>query len=90
MIAPICERLGVEFIATEMNIKTGEIFGGECSGREKSKRYIERFGDTPIDKFYSDSFTDTPLARLAAQAFMVDEGSIFDWDFDHEEAKTMI
>jgi len=81
LIEPICERLGVDCIATEMDIATGEILGAECSGEEKSKRYTEKFGDTPIEKFYSDSFTDTPLARLAAQAFMVDEGNISDWDF---------
>ena len=44
----------------------------------------EKFGDTPIDRFYSDSFSDTPLARLAAKAFMVDEGEISEWDFTQE------
>ena len=89
LISPICERLGVKCIATEMDIKTGEILGEECSGAEKSKRYLETFGDTPIERFYSDSFTDTPLARLASEAFMVDEGEISSWDFEHEKAKAM-
>lgn len=84
LIAPICERLGVKCIATDMNTQTGEILGEECSGEEKSKRYLEKFGDTPIDRFYSDSFSDTPLARLAAKAFMVDEGEISEWDFTQE------
>ncbi len=81
LIAPICERLGVDCIATEMNIRTGEIIGEECSGEAKSRRYTEKFGDAEIDKFYSDSLSDTPLARLAKNAFMVDEGVISKWDF---------
>ena len=89
LIEPICERLGVECIATEMNIATGEIIGEQCCGAEKAKRYIEKFSDTPIEKFYSDSFSDTPLARLAANAFMVDEGEISSWDFEHEKAKAI-
>ncbi len=81
LIAPICERLGVNCIATEMDIKTGEILGEQCAGEEKSKRYIEKFGDTPIEKFYSDSLSDTPLARLAKNAFLVDKGDLAEWDF---------
>ena len=81
LIAPICRRLGVDCIATEMDIKTGKISGKECSGEEKSRRYSEKFGDTPIESFYSDSLSDAPLARLASRAFRVDEGMISEWDF---------
>ena len=81
LVAPMCERLGVNCIATEMNIETGEILGKQCCDEEKLRRYREKFGDTPIDSFYSDSFSDTPLARAAEHAFMVDDGEIADWNF---------
>lgn len=81
IIAPICNRLGIAYIATDMDRKTGQINGGECSGEEKYNRYIEQFGDRPIEQFYSDSYSDTPLARLAKRAFIVDEGEIANWDF---------
>ena len=81
LVEPICDRLGVGCIATEMDTSTGVILGKQCCDEEKLRRYREKFGETPIENFYSDSFSDTPLARTASQAFMVDEGIISDWDF---------
>ena len=81
IIEPICRRLGIAYIATDMDRKTGQINGGECSGEEKYNRYIEKFGDEPIEQFYSDSYSDTPLARIAKRAFIVDEGELANWDF---------
>lgn len=82
LISSVCKRLGVKCVATDMDMVTGKINGMQCDGEEKAKRYYNEFGDTPIDEFYSDSFSDLPLARLARQAFMVDEGTISEWNIE--------
>ena len=81
LVEPICKRLGVSCIATEMDTKTGKILGEQCCDEEKLRRYREKFGNTTIDIFYSDSLTDTPLARAADKAFLVDEGDLSAWEF---------
>ncbi len=43
------------------------------------RRYLEAFGDAPIDNFYSDSMIDAPLARMARQAFWVRGDNILPW-----------
>ncbi len=81
LIEPIARRLGVHCIATDMDINTGIIYNGECSGEEKLFRFRSRFSNAEIDEFYSDSHSDVPLARAAERAFMIFDGEVRDWDF---------
>lgn len=85
LIDPVAKRLGVRCIATDMDIKTGVISGGECSGEAKLRRFCEKYPDARIDSFYSDSYSDTPLAKVADKAFMVFDGEVREWDFEAEK-----
>ena len=46
------------------------------------RRFREVFGQSSIDKFYSDSYSDTPMAEIANKAFMVKKDEITPWDFE--------
>jgi phosphoserine phosphatase len=71
-----------------MVAQTGRVNGLELSGEEKLRAYRERFGDAPIDEFYSDSRRDAPLAALAKRAFIVKKGGIVvPWDEDGEKTE---
>lgn len=75
VIRPIAERLGIDFIATDMDRKTGKIYGRNCSGEEKVRRFRERFPDAKVEAFYSDSLSDTPMAKVAEKAYrVIDKG----------------
>ncbi len=72
LLRPLCEQLQIgTLIATRMDARNGKIFGKNCKGDEKVRRFSECFPNAAIERFYSDSLSDAPLAKLAAQAFIV-------------------
>lgn len=80
LLKPICERLGnINLIASVVDIETGRCLSENCYGEEKTRRYCEKYGDTAIDRFYSDSITDTPLAKMANESYGVKGDLIFPW-----------
>lgn len=80
LLAPICARLGIRhLLASRVDIKTGHYTGKNCHGEEKVRRFMQQFGNMPIDSFYSDSQSDTPLASLACHSYLVQNGSISPW-----------
>ena len=82
LIAPACKRLGIKnYMASRVDKKTGKFTGLNCSGEEKVKRFREVYGNTTIEKFYSDSYSDTPLALIARESYMITKGKISPWVF---------
>lgn len=81
LVRPACERLGINCVmASPVDMYTGIYHGLNCHGAEKVRRYRERFGDTPINDFYSDSHSDDPLASIAARAFLVRGDELLPWN----------
>lgn len=70
LLRPICEKLGINLIASRVDKLNGITEGENCWGEEKVKRFNAACGGK-INKFYSDSASDNPLARMAEEAFMV-------------------
>ena len=79
LLKPICERLQVSLIATNVDTKTGELIGENCHGAEKVKRLDSKYHVSSCDEFYSDSLCDDPLAQIAQKAFLVKGEKLFDW-----------
>lgn len=79
LLNPICQKLGVTLIATEIDLTTGVLKGLNCYGTEKLKRYCELYGTQQIDAFYSDSDSDKALAAKAICAYKVKNGRIQPW-----------
>ena len=71
LLGPVCRKLGVSLIASEVDPATGLFSGLNCSGKEKVRRFREEYPDGVIDEFYTDSKKDMPLAAIAGRAFMV-------------------
>lgn len=81
LLEPICKRLGISVLmASVVDKKTGLYSGENCWGKEKVRRFYERFEDGKIDCFYSDSYSDAPLAEIAKSAFIVKKNEITDWN----------
>lgn len=80
IIAPIANRLGVNYVATEYDRECGVFVNNLMYAQEKA-RYIFDRGFPKIDNFYSDSITDTPLALCAEKAHLVTKGAstVTDW-----------
>ena len=75
-----CEKLGVGcLIASEVDKSTGKYAGLNCHGREKLRRFREKYGSERFERFYSDSLSDFPLAEIAERSFIVKGSDITDW-----------
>lgn len=82
LLRPICEIVGINHLmASVVDPKTGKYTGINCHGKEKVRRFEERFGNSVIDEFYSDAYCDTPLAEKAVKSFMVKGDRISDWKY---------
>ncbi|MDN0033672.1 haloacid dehalogenase-like hydrolase [Oscillibacter valericigenes] len=79
LIGPACQRMGVQWIASEVDRKTGKLLGENCRGAEKVRRFRQVYPQGMVNQFYSDSRSDTPVAELAAQAYLVKKGNIKNW-----------
>ena len=81
ILETICKMLGIKnLIATEVDLKTGNIIGENCYGEEKVKRFYAEGGDVnSIDEFYSDSYSDSPLAKISKKAYLVKGNKLSDW-----------
>ena len=66
-------------IASRVDPKTCKYIGKNCHGKEKVRRFREKFGDVEIENFYSDSHSDDPMAEIAVHAYMIKGESIEEW-----------
>ena len=73
--------LSIWMMASVVDKKTGIYTGENCHGKEKVRRFYERYPQGKIEEFYSDSYSDTPLAKLAKRAYIVKDEEISDWVF---------
>lgn len=81
MLRPIAQRLGVERVmGTKIDKHTGYLYGDNCHGSEKVRRFRELYPDANIEEFYSDMYSDSPLAKIADKAYLVKGEKLKDWD----------
>ena len=79
LLKPICDKLGVSLIATEMDPHTGQIRGANCHDTEKVRRFLALYPEGHTEAFYSDSLSDAPMAEIADKAFLVRKNKVLPW-----------
>lgn len=79
LINEICQRLGVQSIASQVDPLTGKLVGPNCRGAEKVRRFYQMYPTGKIEEFYSDSMSDLPMAKIAAEAYIVQDNQIKEW-----------
>lgn len=80
LISAACLRLGVRWIASRVDAKTGKLLGANCRGEEKVHRLLQEYPGAEVDCFYSDSTSDALLAALSAKPFLVKHGQVKEWN----------
>ena len=88
IIAPIANRLGVRYMATEFDREFGVFTHNLMYAREKA-RYMIDHGFPKIENFYSDSLADTPIALCAEKAHLVKDQATTVVDWPDLDAETM-
>lgn len=79
LLKPMCDKRGLQLMASPVDPHTGRTLGPNCSDEEKVHRFREAFPNTSVTRFFSDSHNDDPMAALAQEAFMVKGGSLHPW-----------
>ena len=79
LLAPAARAVGFALMASPVDQATGRYDGENCHGAEKVRRFRERYGDAPVEGFWSDSRSDAPMAALAAHAWLVTRDGIVPW-----------
>ena len=85
LIGAACRRLGVRFLASPVDARSGQLLGPNCRGEEKVRRFRSAYGAAEVERFYSDSCSDAPLAALAQEAFLVRRGQVLPWLWQGKE-----
>lgn len=80
LLRPICSRLGVRLVATEVDPSTGMLLGPNMRGEEKVRAYRGLYGDEVPEEFYSDSLSDEPMMLYARRAYLVRRGLPVAWE----------
>lgn len=79
LLQPVCDKLGVSLIATEMDKQSGKISGLNCHDHEKVRRFYQQYPQGHTEAFYSDSLSDNPMAEIADKAFLVRRHRLSPW-----------
>ena len=87
LLSPIINKLGINLIATKVNKETGKFNSLNCYGKEKVKRFKEKFPNGEIENFYSDHNSDTPMFLISKNAWIVKGEKIEKWTDGREQIK---
>jgi len=79
LLRPLINELGIELIASDVDLQTGFNRQPNCYGYEKTVRFMQKYNRADIDEFYSDSLSDDPMAQLAKRSYFVAKNHITDW-----------
>ena len=80
-LKPLIKKYKIHgLIATEVDIKTGEIIGNNCHGKEKVSLFYSEYPKDIIDNMYTDSIHDLPLIKEAKQGYLVKKNKIYKYD----------
>lgn len=74
LVEPICDRLGLRSVASEVSPFTGALLGPNCSGWEKCRRIMDESFELPFENGYTDSMSDAPMMLMATRSWMVSIG----------------
>ena len=80
LIGEACRRLGVRWIASRVDPRSGRFEGLNCWGEEKPRRFEQEYHSAEIEEFYSDSLSDAPMMALAERAYVTTRGRVEPWD----------
>ncbi len=76
LVDEVCKRLGVQSIASNVDLNTYKLYGKHCHGKEKVVMFRKQFSQTP-QAFYSDSYSDLPMMLYAKEGYLVKGDKIF-------------
>lgn len=80
LLEPVCKALGVAYMGSLVDPKTGTCTWLACGGTEKLHRFRDHFPQGRIEVFWSARFSDLPVAQIAKKRCIVRGNRVADWD----------
>ncbi|HAB66933.1 MAG TPA: hypothetical protein DCE23_06155 [Firmicutes bacterium] len=68
-----------DLIATQIDVKTGEVKDNNCHGKEKVILFYKKYPKGMIDKMYTDSINDLPLIEEAKEGYLIKKNKIYNY-----------
>ena len=79
-LQPIADKYKVyDLFATDIDMKTGEIIGNNCHGKEKVRLFYDKYPKGKIMKMYTDSVNDLPLIEEANEGILVKKDKLYNY-----------
>ncbi|MBR5364202.1 MAG: haloacid dehalogenase-like hydrolase [Oscillospiraceae bacterium] len=76
LLLPIRKQLGTaNLLCSEVDLSRKRVLYLNFSDH-KVQRYRERFGQTPVKAFYTDSYNDGAMMQIAEKVYLVQKGNV--------------
>ena len=76
LLFPIRKQLGTaNLLCSEVDLSRKRVLYLNFSDH-KVQRYRERFGQTPVKAFYTDSYNDRAMMQIAEKVYLVQKGNV--------------
>lgn len=76
LLLPIQKQLGTaNLLCSEVDLSRKRVLYLNFSDH-KVQRYRERFGQTPVKAFYTDSYNDRAMMQIAEKVYLVQKGNV--------------
>jgi hypothetical protein len=81
IIQEMCHRLGVAYVASQVDIETGRYLQPACHGREKVRQFRAAYPDAVVHKSYGNAESDQYIMNEGQHAYLVRNFSNTNADF---------
>ena len=81
LIKEFAQRLGVAYVASDVDIETGRYHKPACKGKEKVKQFRAVYPDAVVESSYGNAESDQYIMREGQHAYLVRNFSNVDADF---------
>ena len=76
LIKEMADRLGVQYVASQIDFRTGKYKNPPCAGKQKVVQFRRLFPDVKIKDAYGNSKSDLYILKEAENGYMVKNKSV--------------
>lgn len=80
LIKEFCARLGVAYVASQVDIETGRYYKPSCRGKEKVKQFREQYPNAQVFASYGNAESDQYIMDEGQHAYLIKNFSRSDAD----------
>ncbi len=71
LIKELCERIGVRYVASQVDYKTGKYSELPCKGKQKPIQFYKKFKNETVNKSYGNAKSDIYMIKAGKEGYMI-------------------